>query len=103
METVTLLAGIVLGAAAAWLLARDHAAADFEKLRSELEEQIRHWQRQARLARADASRLADQTAAWTAGCQRGRDDMLSLARALGQQTASSAPPDDHAASHPPDG
>ncbi len=87
MDTVTLLAGLVLGAAATWLFARDHAATDFEKLRSELEEQIRHWQRQARLAKSETNRLAEQSAAWTAGCHQGRDDMLALARVLGQQTA----------------
>jgi hypothetical protein len=55
------------------------------RLWGQRQEQIRYWQDETERARASAARLSEQTAAWLAGCQQGREDVLSLARALGQQ------------------
>jgi hypothetical protein len=78
------LAGLVIGAVAAWQLARGYAAAEMNRLRTRLEEQIGFWQGETERARASAAQVAERTAAWVAGCQQGRDDVLSLARALAQ-------------------
>ena len=90
METLALVAGIVIGGAVAWYLGLERADAEIKCLRSELEGQISYWQDRHRGAAAHAARLAEQTAAWMAGCQQGRDDMLSLTRALANRTE---PPD----------
>jgi hypothetical protein len=87
MGIVTGLAGLVIGAVAAWQLRRGFAAAEISRLRTRLEEGIGFWQGEAERARADAAQVAERTAAWVAGCQQGRDDVLSLVRALAQHTA----------------
>lgn len=79
------LAGLVIGAAAAWQLAQERAAAELGRLRARLEERIGYWQDETERARASADRLSEKTAAWLAGCQQGREDVLSLTRALSQQ------------------
>lgn len=84
MDIVTGLAGLVIGAVAAWQLARGYAAAEMNRLRARLEERIGYWQSEAELARASATQVTERTAAWVAGCQQGRDDVLSLARVLAQ-------------------
>ena len=79
------LAGLVIGATAAWLLAQESAAVQMTRLRARLEERIRYWQGEAERAQATAERLSEQTTAWAAGCQQGREEVLSLARALSQR------------------
>ncbi|HEY6297389.1 MAG TPA: hypothetical protein VIX15_17150 [Streptosporangiaceae bacterium] len=87
MGIVTGLAGLVIGAVAAWQFARGLAAAEMSRLRARSDEQIAFWQGETERARADAAQVAERNAAWVAGCQQGRDDLLSLARALAQHTA----------------
>ena len=86
MNILTWLAGLVIGAAVAWQIARGYAAADLARLRVHLEEQIGYWQGEAERATLRATQLSEQTAAWAAGCRQGREDTLSLARALTQRT-----------------
>lgn len=74
--------GLVIGAVAAWRLARECAAAEMRRQRARLEERIAYWQGETERARSSAAQVAERTAAWVAGCERGRDDALSLARAL---------------------
>jgi len=81
------LAGLVIGAVAAWLLAQESAAAEMRRLRARLEERIGYWQSEAERAKVTADRLSEQTAAWAAGCQQGREEVLSLARALSRQAS----------------
>ena len=57
------------------------------RLRTRLEERIGFWPGETERARANAAQVAERTAAWVADCQQGRGDVLSLARALGQQAA----------------
>ena len=78
------LAGVILGAVAAWQLARGRAAAERSELRAQLEKQISYWQGETERARASADRVSEQTAAWVAGCQQGREEVLSLTRVLAQ-------------------
>ena len=63
MGIVAGLAGLVIGAVTAW--------------------QIVQWRTDAELARLRAQ--LEQMAAWVAGCQQGREDVLSLAREMAQR------------------
>ena len=45
---------------------------------------IGYWHDEADRAKASAVRAAEQVAAWAAGCQQGREDVLSLAVALAE-------------------
>jgi hypothetical protein len=84
MNILSVLAGLVIGAAATWQLAQGRAAAQRRRLQALLSERICYWQDEAERASASAARLSEKTAAWLTGCQQGRDDVLSLARALSQ-------------------
>jgi hypothetical protein len=80
MNILTWLAGLVIGAVAAWQVARGYAAAELSRLRVHLEEQVGYWQAEAERATTRAAQLSEQTAAWAAGCQQGREDVLSAAQ-----------------------
>jgi hypothetical protein len=84
MDIFVGLGGFVIGAAIAWQLAQDRAIAEMRRVRAQLEERIGYWQAETERARASAAQLSEQTAAWVAGCQQGREDVLSLARTLSQ-------------------
>lgn len=86
MDVLTGLAGLLIGAVTAWQLTQWRADAGQARLRAHLEERVCYWQDEAERARATASRVAEQKAAWVAGCQQGREDVLSLATALGLTT-----------------
>jgi hypothetical protein len=86
MSVLTWLAGLMIGAVAAWQVARGYAAADLNRLRVRLEEQVGYWQGEAERAERRAAQLSEQTAAWVAGCQQGREDILSAAHALARRT-----------------
>lgn len=87
MDILAGLAGLVIGAVAAWQLAQGRAAAEMSRLRAQLDDRIGYWQGETERARASADRLAEQTAAWMAGCQQGREDVLSLTRVMAQPAA----------------
>lgn len=78
------LSGLLIGAAVAWRAALAWANAEVGRVRARMQDQIGYWQDQAERARASAANVAEQTAAWVAGCRQGREDVLSLARALAQ-------------------
>jgi hypothetical protein len=82
MNILAGLTGLMLGALAAWGLARGSAAGKMSRLRAQLQARIGYWQEEAERARTNAARVRDQAAAWAAGCQQGREDIMSLARAL---------------------
>ena len=84
MEILTGLASVVIGAVAAWQFVQWRTGAEMTRLRTRLEERIGYWQSETERARATAAQVAERTAAWVAGCQQGREDVLSLARALAQ-------------------
>jgi len=92
MDIFTCLAGLVIGAVVAWQVTREHAAAELGRLRACADEQIEYWQDEAERATARAAQLSEQTAAWVAGCQQGREDILSAARALAQHPAGMGEP-----------
>ena len=82
MDILTGLAGLMIGAMAAWALARGRAAGKMSRLRAQMQARIGYWQDEAERARAHAARTGEQAAAWAAGCQQGREEVMSLARAL---------------------
>ena len=82
MDILAGLAGLVAGAVMAWQLVRWRAAAELSRLRAQMDERIGYWQDEAERARAHAARTGEQAAAWAAGCQQGREEVMSLARAL---------------------
>jgi hypothetical protein len=94
MNILTSLAGLVIGAVAAWQVARGYAAAELSRQRAHLEEQIDYWQGEAERAAIQAEQRSEQTAAWVAGCLQGREDVLSAARALAQRTTGIGDPPD---------
>jgi hypothetical protein len=82
MDILTGLTGLMIGAVVAWGLARGLTAGKMSRLRAQLQARIDHWQDETERARAHAARVGEQAAAWAAGCQQGREDVMSLARAL---------------------
>jgi len=85
MGVVPGLAGLLIGTVAAWVLTRCRAAAELRRLRAHLAARIGYWQDEAERAKATAAQVSEQTAAWAAGYQQGREEVLSLARSLGQR------------------
>lgn len=84
MEILTGLASVVIGAVAAWQFVQWRTGAELTRLRKQMEERICYWKDEAERARSTAAQVSERTAAWVAGCQQGREDVLSLARALAQ-------------------
>jgi hypothetical protein len=85
MDIVAGLIGLLAGAFAAWLMTRRSATAEMSRLRARLEERVGFWQGETERARASAAQVTERTAAWVAGCEQGREDVLALARALAAQ------------------
>jgi len=82
MEVVAGLAGLLIGTVAAWVHARCRAAAEVSRLRAHLAARIGYWQDEAERAKATAARAEERSAAWAAGYQQGREDVLALARGI---------------------
>lgn len=82
MVVLAVLSGLLIGAAVAWRVALARAHAEVGRVHARLQDQLEYWQDQAERARVSAAHIAEQTAAWAAGCRQGRDDVLALARAL---------------------
>jgi hypothetical protein len=87
MDIIAALTGLLTGAVAASQVARWRAAAQASRRRvqAQLDARVRHWQDEAERAKATAAQVSEQTAAWAAGYQQGREEVLSLARSLGQR------------------
>jgi hypothetical protein len=85
VEILAGLAGLLIGAVAAWQIVQSRATVEMSQFRARQEERIGYWRDEAERARAIATRLSEQTAAWSAGCKQGREDVLSVARALAQR------------------
>jgi hypothetical protein len=67
MDVLAGLVGLLIGTVAAWSLVAPRIA---------------YWRNETERAQANLARIAEQAAAYAAGCQQGRDDVLSLARVL---------------------
>ena len=84
MEVVAGLAGLLIGTAAAWVLARRRAAAETSRVRMHLTARVGYWQDEAERAKASAARAEERAAEWAAGYQQGREDVLALAHAISE-------------------
>lgn len=84
MEVVAGLAGLLIGAATAWGLARWRAAAEVSRVQAHLAARAGYWRDEAERAKASAARAGEQAATWAAGYHQGREDVLSLARTFSE-------------------
>jgi hypothetical protein len=89
MEILTGLAGLMIGAVAAWAVTRGHAAGEMSQLRAQLQARIAYWLDETERARASTARVGEQAAAWAAGCQQGREDVISIVHALAHHATES--------------
>jgi chitodextrinase len=89
MDIVTGLAGLMIGAVAAWKLRRGCTAGEMSQLRAQMHARIAYWQEETERARANAARVHEQAAAWAAGSQQGREDVISIVHALAHHATGS--------------
>jgi hypothetical protein len=87
MEVVAGLAGLLIGTATAWVLARCRAAAAASRLQARLAARIGYWQDEAERAKASAARAEERSAAWADGYRQGREDVLALTRGISETNA----------------
>ncbi|HXC65467.1 MAG TPA: hypothetical protein VNZ67_13980 [bacterium] len=77
---------LVIGAAAglviSWQSARSRARAEMRRevarIRADMRQEVSHWQEAADRANAEAARIAREAEAFKAGCQSGREDVISI-------------------------
>jgi hypothetical protein len=77
---------LAIGAAVAlvigWQAARSQARAEtrrqLARARADMLREVRHWQEAAARATAEAARVAREADAFKAGCQSGREDVISI-------------------------
>ena len=89
MDILTGLAGLMIGVVAAWAFTRGHAVGEMSQLRAQLQARIAYWQDETERARANTARVGEQAAAWAAGCQQGRKDVISIVHALAHHASES--------------
>ena len=78
MSTLATIAWSTIAAVAAWGLTLAYATAAISRLQAERRKEVKHWQAEAIRARAHAAQLAQDTAAWAAGCKQGREDVMTI-------------------------
>lgn len=78
MNTLMTIAWAIIAAVAAWGLTLAHANVAIGRLQAERRKEVKHWQAEAARARAHAAQLALDSAAWTAGCKQGREDVMTI-------------------------
>jgi len=91
MDIVAGLIGMLTGAFVVGLATRRYAAREMSRLQARLEERVSFWQGETERARTSAAQVTERTAAWVAGCEQGRQDMLSLARTCGAISEAAGP------------
>jgi hypothetical protein len=80
---VSLLAiGAAAGFVITWQSARSRARAqmrrELARIRADTRREVNHWQEAAARANAEAARVAREAEAFKAGCQSGREDVISI-------------------------
>lgn len=67
-----------VAAVTAWGMTLSWAKAAQAHARAGLEDQIRYWHAEAVKARELAAQLKQEIAAWSKGCQQGRQDVMAI-------------------------
>jgi hypothetical protein len=79
---IPLVIGAAVGAAIGWRAARSRARArmrqEMTRARADTRREVNHWQEAAARASAEAARVAREADAFKAGCQSGREDVISI-------------------------
>ena len=78
MNTLMTIAWATIAAVAAWGMTLAHANAAIGRLQDERRKEVKLWQAETARARAHAAQLAQDAAAWTAGCKQGREDVMTI-------------------------
>ena len=78
MNTLMTIAWATIAAVAAWGMTLAHANAAIGRLQAERRKEIKLWQAEVARARAHAAQLAQDAAAWAAGCKQGREDVMTI-------------------------
>jgi hypothetical protein len=71
-------AGFVLSWQSARSLARAEMRRELARIRADMRREVIHWQEAAARANAEAARVAREAEAFKAGCQSGREDVISI-------------------------
>ena len=78
MDLLILLIGAAVGVAIGrWLTIR-RAAATVSRAEAQMRRELAYWQEAAARASAEAARVTREAEAYQAGCQHGREDVISI-------------------------
>lgn len=72
------IAWAVIAAVAVWGFTLRRAAQHIGQLEAARRTEVAYWKNETARARAHAAQVAQDKAAWAAGCQQGRDDVISV-------------------------
>ncbi len=79
---IPLVIGAAVGAAIGWRAARSRARAqmrqELTRARVDMRREVNQWQQAAARANAETARVAREADAYKAGCQSGREDVISI-------------------------
>jgi hypothetical protein len=74
--------GAAVGPVITWQAARSQGRAEtrrqLARARADMHREVNHWQEAAARATAEAARVAREADAFKAGCQSGREDVISI-------------------------
>jgi hypothetical protein len=68
----------IIAAVAAWGFTLRRAAQHIDRLEAAHRTEVAHWKNETARARAHAAQVTQDKAVWAAGCQQGRDDVISV-------------------------
>jgi hypothetical protein len=68
----------IIAAVAAWGFTLRRATQHIDRLEAAHRTEVAHWKNETARARAHAAQVTQDKAAWAAGCQQGRDDVISV-------------------------
>lgn len=71
---------VVVGPVISWRATRFRARAEMRRhlARVDMRREVNHWQEAAARANAEVARIAREAEAFKAGCQSGREDVISI-------------------------
>jgi hypothetical protein len=78
MTILILMIGIGVGIPVGRWIAKRRAAATLSNAERKMRRELAHWQEAAARATTEAARVAREAEAYKAGCQHGREDVISI-------------------------